>query len=52
MKIHSFLEEIITSSKEVFKCFESDMPVRIRMLGDPTRETAEYNKKVKQTAGS
>jgi hypothetical protein len=52
MKIRSLLEEIITSSKEVFKSFESYMPVGIRMLGDPTRETAENNNKVKQTAGS
>jgi hypothetical protein len=52
MKIRSFLEEIITLSKEVFKGFESDMPIGIRTLGDPTQETAENNKKVKQTAGS
>jgi hypothetical protein len=48
----SFLEELITSSQEVFKDFESDMAVRIRMLGDPTRETAESNDTVKRTAGS
>jgi hypothetical protein len=36
IKTHSFLEEIITSSKEVFKDLESDMAVRIRTLVDPT----------------
>jgi hypothetical protein len=30
------LEEIITSSKEVFKDFESGMALWIRTLGDPT----------------
>jgi len=39
----SFLEEIITSNKEVFKDGESDMVGKIRMLGDPTRKTAESN---------
>jgi len=37
------LEEIITSSKEVFKYCESEMVVKIRMLGNPTRKTAESN---------
>jgi hypothetical protein len=46
------LEEIIISSQEVFKDFESDMVVEIRMLGHLTRETAENNDTVKQTAGS
>jgi len=46
------LHEIITSSKEVFKDFESDMAVRIRMLGDPIRETAESNDTIKETPGS
>jgi len=36
----------------VFKDFESDMVVRIRMLGDPTQETAKSNDTVKQTVGS
>jgi hypothetical protein len=46
------LEEFITSSKEVFKDFESDMAGKSRMLGELTRETAESNDTVKQTAGS
>jgi len=33
IKIHSFLEEIKTSSNEVFKHFESDVAVGIRKLG-------------------
>jgi len=41
IKTHSFLEEIIILSKEVFKDFESDMAVRIRNLGNSTRKTAE-----------
>jgi len=48
----SLLEEIITSSNEVFKDFVSDMAVGIRMLGITTRETAENNNRVKPTAGS
>jgi len=42
-KTRSFLEEILTSSKEVFKDCESDMVVNIRMLGNPIRKTAESN---------
>jgi len=38
-----FLEEIITSRKEVFKDFESDMAVRIRKLGSSTQKNAESN---------
>jgi len=52
MKTCSFMEEIITSSNELFKDFVSDMAVEIRMLGIPTRETAENNDTVKTTAGS
>ena len=52
MKTCSFLEDIITSSNELFKDFVSDMAVEIRMLGIPTRETAENNDTVKTTAGS
>jgi hypothetical protein len=48
----SFLEEIITSSKQVFKDFEFAMAVRIRTLGDPTQETAASDDTVKQTVGS
>jgi len=51
MKTRSFLEAIITSSNEVFQDFVSDMAVEIRMLGIPTRETAENNDTVKPTAG-
>jgi len=43
MKTRSFLEEIITSSKEVFKDFESDMAISIRKRGIPTWKTAESN---------
>jgi len=41
IKTRSFLEEIITSSKEVFEDCESDMVVKNRMLGNPTRKTPE-----------
>jgi len=46
------LEEIITSSNEVFKGFESDMAVGIRKLGNLTPKTAKSNDKVKQSAGT
>jgi hypothetical protein len=46
------LEVIITVSEEVLKDFESDMAVRIRMLGGPTPETAETHDSAKQTVGS
>jgi len=36
----------------VFEDFESDMAVGIRNLGNLTRETAESNDTVKETAGS
>ena len=52
IKTCSFLEEIITSSNEVFKDFVSDMAVENRMLGIPTRESGENNNHVKRTAGS
>ena len=52
IKTHSFLEEIITSRKEVFKDLECDMPVRIGTLVDPTRQTAVTKDTVKQTASS
>jgi len=52
IKTGSFLEEIITLNNEVFQDYKSDMAVRIRMLGHPTRKTAESNDTVKQTAGS
>jgi hypothetical protein len=52
IKILSFLEVIITSSKEVFKDFESNRVVRIRKLGNSTWKSAESNVTVVQTAGS
>ena len=52
IKTRSFLEEIITSSNEVFKDCVSDMAVEIQKLGNLTRETAENNDTVKQIAGS
>ena len=52
IQTRSVLEGIITSSNEVFKDCVSDMAVEIRLLGIPTRETAENNDTVKQTAGS
>jgi len=41
IKTPSVLEEIITSSHEVFKDFGSDMAVGTEKPGNPTRETAE-----------
>ena len=52
IKTCSFLEEIITSSKEVFKDLESDLALKIKRLIDPTRETGESDDTVKQTASS
>jgi hypothetical protein len=52
IKTRSFLEEIITSSNEVFKDCVSDMAVEIQKLCNPTRETAENNDTVNQIAGS
>jgi hypothetical protein len=49
-KDHSFLEEIITSSKKEFKDFESDMAEEIIKLGNLTRAIAENNDTVRQTA--
>jgi len=46
------LEEINTSSKEVFEDFESDLAFWIITLDGPTQETAETNDTLKQTAGS
>jgi len=51
IKIRSFLEEIITSPKDVLKDSESDMAVGNRQLGNQTHDTAESNVKVKQTVG-
>jgi len=52
IKTRSFLEEIITSSNEVFKHCTSDMVVGIRKLGNPTPRTAEDINTVQQTVGS
>jgi len=52
IKTRSFLFKIITSSKVVFKDFESDMAVGIRNHGNATRKTTEANDTVKQTPGS
>jgi len=52
IKTRSFLEEIITSSNEMFKDCVSDMVVGIWKLGNPTWETAKSNIIFKQTAGS
>ena len=52
MKTGSCLEKIVISSNEVFKDFKSDMALRIRRQGNPTRTSAESNDTVKQTAGS
>ena len=46
------MEEIITSSNDVFKDLESDMVVGIGKLGNLTREIAESNDTVEETAGS
>jgi len=46
------LEEIITSSHEVFEDVESDMAVGIRRLGNQTGETAKHNIIVTQNASS
>jgi len=43
IKTHSFGEEIITSSKEVFKDYESDMELIIRKLGNLSWKTTECN---------
>jgi len=48
----SFWEEIISSSNEVFKNFESDMEVGIRTLGNATWETAESDFIEKQNVDS
>jgi hypothetical protein len=43
IKTGSFLEQIITMSKEVFKDCESDKVVKFIMLCYLTRKTAESN---------
>jgi len=52
IETHSYLGEIIASSNEIFKDFESDMAVGIKTLGNTTWETAESNVIVKQNADS
>jgi len=51
IKPPSFLEEIITSSIDVFNDSESDMAVENRKLGNPTWATAESNIIVQQNTG-
>jgi hypothetical protein len=46
------LEEIISWSNEVPQDFDSDMPVEIRKLDNPSQYTVENNDTMKQTAGS
>jgi len=52
IRTRSFLHEIITSSNEVFKDFESNMAEGMRKLGYPTWQTAENTNIAKQTTGS
>jgi len=52
IKTRPLLEQITTSSNEVFKDYVYNMAVEIRKLGTPTPETAENNATVKLTAGS
>jgi hypothetical protein len=52
IQTRSFVEEIITSSNEVYKDWVSDTAVEIRKLGNSTQETADNNDTVKQIAGS
>jgi hypothetical protein len=51
IKTRSFLEEIITSSMEVFKDCESDMAVGIRKFGNMTQMTGGSELIVQQIAG-
>jgi hypothetical protein len=46
IKTRSFSEEIVISSNEVVKDYESDMAVQIRKLGNTSRKVAEMNDKV------
>jgi hypothetical protein len=52
IKTGSFLEQITTSSNELFKDCSSDMAVEIRKLGNPTRETTDNNNTVQHMVGS
>ena len=52
IKKRSHLEEIITSTDEVFNDFPSDMAVEIKKRIIPTRESAENNSSVTQNGGS
>ena len=52
IKTPSFSEEIIISSNEVIKDFETDRAVGIGKLGNPTREMAQSYVIVKQNADS
>ena len=52
IKTRSFVEEIITSSNEVFKDCVSDMVIEMGKLGIPTPDCAENHDTVTQNAGS
>jgi len=52
IQTHTFWEEIMTSSDEVLKDFESDMAVGIRKMGNPTWETTKRYVIRKQNAGT
>jgi len=52
IKTYSFLEDIRTSSIEVFKDCESDTVVGMRNLDNPTQEAAKIYVIVMQSAGS
>jgi len=48
----SFLEEIMTSSKDVLKYFDLEMAIGIRNVSNPTQKSAADNDTVTQSAGS
>jgi hypothetical protein len=52
LKTRSVLDEIMTSSNEVFNKCGSAMAVEIRKLSIPSRETAENNDTVTHNAAS
>jgi hypothetical protein len=52
VKTSSFLEDIITSSNEVLKDFESNRVVGISKLGNANQETAKNNVIVMRNTGS
>jgi hypothetical protein len=52
MKTRSFVEDIITCSKEVSKEIVSDMAEEMRKVGNLTRESIDNTDTVQQIAGS